>query len=267
MDYHFILVLVFMLIIHLINTLSYSVRIVGVRTGRIAASFALFNILVLAARISHAFQAPLLAKKIEGDILTGRTQGAEMEFRLLLAAASVGSLLGAILSPTFRNIFTGFVERFNIERSVPKLLFHSFSKAGLKQMRDSIRAPSRSNIDYFKGPGAIPVKLAIMNTVAVSVLTVGVLASLHAAYLNPDLRATASNLAPIITGIATILLLVFIDPKLSALTDDVVEGTKPEDYFFTCVIVMVITHFLGTLLAQLLLVPATRAIAYLAGVL
>ena len=32
-------------VIHLIGTLAYAVRIAGVRTGRIAVSFALFNIL------------------------------------------------------------------------------------------------------------------------------------------------------------------------------------------------------------------------------
>ncbi|MFW6273024.1 MAG: lipid II flippase family protein, partial [bacterium] len=37
------LVLILTLIIHLISTLSYSVRIVGIRTRKIAISFSLFN--------------------------------------------------------------------------------------------------------------------------------------------------------------------------------------------------------------------------------
>jgi hypothetical protein len=266
-SYQFWLVLILTSTIHFIGTLSYSVRIVGVRTGRIAASFALFNMLVLIARLSHALQAPLLAKKVEREILAGYAPNTEFDFRLLLLSASVGSVAGALASPTFRNLLIRLVERFTAERSVPRLLYYSISRAGLEQVRNSITAPARGNLDLFRDPARIPVKLALMNTVAVSVLTVGVLASLHAGYLNPSLRATSSNLAPAVTGLATILLIVFIDPKLSALTDDIVEGRRDQGYFYTCVIVMVLSHILGTLVAQLLLTPATLAIVYVAGIL
>ena len=65
----FVLALTFL--INLITTLSYSVRIVGIRTGRIAVSFALFNILVLISRTANGFQAPLLASTIEKNINSG----------------------------------------------------------------------------------------------------------------------------------------------------------------------------------------------------
>jgi len=52
-------------VINLIGSLAYSVRIAGVRTGRIALSFSLFNILVLVSRTANTFQAPLLAKRVE----------------------------------------------------------------------------------------------------------------------------------------------------------------------------------------------------------
>jgi hypothetical protein len=48
-------------VIHLIGTLAYSVRIAGVRTRRIAVSFAPFSILVLVARTSNSFLGPFLA--------------------------------------------------------------------------------------------------------------------------------------------------------------------------------------------------------------
>ena len=66
-----IIVLVLTFVINLITTLSYSVRIVGIRTGRVAISFALFNILVLVSRTANGFQAPLLAKTVENDIKVG----------------------------------------------------------------------------------------------------------------------------------------------------------------------------------------------------
>ena len=62
-------------IIHLIGTLAYSVRIAGTRTGRIAVSFALFNLLVLVSRTSNSFQTPLIAKRVEEDLALGRFRG------------------------------------------------------------------------------------------------------------------------------------------------------------------------------------------------
>ena len=57
-------------IIQLIGALAYAVRIAGVRTRRIAVSFALFNILVLVSRTSNAFQGSFVAKRIE--LIAGR---------------------------------------------------------------------------------------------------------------------------------------------------------------------------------------------------
>jgi hypothetical protein len=50
MDWQIILVLILTFFITIIGTIAYSVRIVGIRTGRIAVSFALFNIFVLISR-------------------------------------------------------------------------------------------------------------------------------------------------------------------------------------------------------------------------
>src|SRR6187549_3706918 len=86
-------------VIHLIGTLAYAVRIAGVRTRRIAVSFALFNILVLVSRTSNSFQGPFLAKRIEENIGAGVVHGLLQDFRWLLASATVATLVGAILIP------------------------------------------------------------------------------------------------------------------------------------------------------------------------
>jgi hypothetical protein len=62
-------------VIHLIGTLAYGVRIAGTRTRRIALSLSLFNLLILVSRTSNAFQAPLLAKRIEENLAAGSTSG------------------------------------------------------------------------------------------------------------------------------------------------------------------------------------------------
>ena len=266
MTIQILIVIILTFIIHLVSTLSYSIRLVGVRTGKIAVSFALFNIMVLISRTSNAFQAPLLAKTIEDNIRTG-IPGSVSDFRFILLAASLATIVGGLLIPSFQTIFVRAVKRFTIIKSVPKLLIHGFSKAGIQQFRKDLKFPDKLNFSTNFKRSEIPVRIIISNILAVSLLTVGVLSSLYAGYIDAELRTTASTLSALVNGFATILLFVFIDPFLSRLTDDVVEGNFSEKLFRKYIIFMVISRFFGTLLAQLLFIPFAKIIAFFAGVL
>jgi len=261
----FVIVLTF--IIHLISTLSYSVRIVGTRTRKIAISFALFNIMVLISRTSNSFQAPLLAKWIEENINLGIHLGT-LEIRLIIISTSVATLFGALLIPTFQRILSKAVVNFSIHKSIPKLLLYSFTKSGIQQIKQEIKLPDKGNFELLTGKThKFPVKIFIYNSIAVAILTVGVLSSLYAGFLTPELRTTASTLSSIVNGFATILLFVFIDPYLSILTDEVIEGKYTETDFRKTIRLMVSSRFAGTVLAQFLLVPFARFIAEVAKLL
>jgi hypothetical protein len=107
--------------------------------------------------------------------------------------------------------------------------------------------------------------MTVLNTLAVAMLTVGVLASLYAGVLAPAYRTTASTLSSVITGLSTILLFVFIAPQLSIMTDEVLEGEKSEGEFRRTVTFMVFGRVMGTMLAQVMLFPAAHVIAYIAS--
>ena len=94
---------------------------------------------------------------------------------------------------------------------------------------------------------------------------VGVFASLYAGHLDPDYRVTASQLSAVVNGFATILLFLFIDPHLSVLTDDVVDGNLSEPNFRRVIAWISLSRLVGTLLAQVLFLPAAIAIAWLAN--
>jgi Alternate to MurJ len=113
----------------------------------------------------------------------------------------------------------------------------------------------------------IPPSIIVYNALATALLTVGVLASLYAGYLNPALRVTANSLSPVVNGLSTILLFVFIDPYLSILTDDVVLGKTTEAQFRRCVVLFVASRLAGTLLAQVIFVPAANIIVRAAKLL
>lgn len=264
MTIQIILVIVFTLIIHLISTLSYSVRIVGIRTRKIAISFALFNIMILISRTSNSFQAPLLAKWIENNIKLGIDPGT-FEIRMILIATTIATILGGLLIPTFQRILTNSVNNFSLHKSVPRLLLHGFTKTGIKQFRQELKMPDKNNFKVSMSLiNDFPIKIFIYNIIAVAILTVGVLSSLYAGILEPDLRTTSSTLSSAVNGLATILMFVFIDPYLSALTDDVIDGKFSETNFRKIVRIMIMSRIIGTIMAQFLLVPFSKFIAWIA---
>lgn len=267
MPIQIIIVLILTFIIYVISTLAYSARIVGVRTGRIAISFAVFNVFALISRTANTIQAPLMAKTIENSIKTGSVEGLLYIFRWILFSATLATIVGAILMPTFIRLFGKAVESFSVHRSVPRLLLHGFSKSGIEQFRKSITPPKKENFSHLKSIKKIPVKIIILNAIAFSISTVGVLSSLYAGSLNPDLRTTCSTLSSIINGFSTILMFIFVDPFISMMTDDVIKGEVNEIDFDRCIIFIVGGLIAGTVIAQFLLVPAAKIIGFIARII
>jgi hypothetical protein len=264
MDRQLITICALTFVIHLIGTLAYAVRIAGVRTGRIAVSFALFNILVLVSRTSNSFQGPFLAKRIERDIAGNVGAGLLADFRWILLSATLATLFGAILIPTFQRLFSRAVLHFQVHRSVPALLMHGFFKGGLSQLKENVSMPSSANMTRLGGKHGVSPTMLAMNVLAVALWTIGVFASLYAGYLNPELRVTSNSLSSVVNGVATIMMFVFIDPHMSVMTDDVVDGRTTQSQFRRAVVWLVGTRVAGTLLAQALLVPAAMAIVVVA---
>ena len=252
-------------VIQLIGALAYAVRIAGVRTRRIAVSFALFNILVLVSRTSNSFQGPFLAKRIELSLRDGAGSHLLADFRWLLMSATLATIVGALLTPTFQRIFSRAVLHFQAHRSIPKLLLHGFAKGGLSYIRDSVTAPSTGHFQQLKSKPEISATVIGLNVAAQALVTVAVFASLYAGALNPAYRVTASTLSSVVNGGATILLFVFIDPHLSVMTDDVVEGRTSEAAFRRAVVWLAGARVAGTVLAQAILVPAAALIAVIAS--
>lgn len=260
------IVFILTFIIHLISTLSYALRIAGIRSGRVAISLALFNVLVLISRTSNTFQSPLLAKHVEQNILSGAAPRLETDFRWLMAAATLATVVGIISIPTFQRLFTKAIGSFDRNRSVPRLLLRTFSPSAIREIKTAATIPSIGNLNVFEGRRP-PLKIAFFNMAATSLLTCGVFASLYAGYLNPSLRVTANNLSPVVNGLSTILLFVFIDPYLSLLTDDVVAGKTSGAYFRKCVVLFAGARLVGTLIAQVLFLPAAYVILRVAELL
>ncbi len=252
-------------IINLIGTLSYAVRIAGVRTRRIAVSFALFNVMVLVSRTSNSLQGPFLAKRVEATLRSHSPNHLLSDFRWLLLSATVATVVGALSVPTFQRLFSRGVRHFQAHRSIPKLLLQVFAKGGLSYIRESVTAPAPQHLSNLKRRPEVSASVIVLNVVAQALVTVAVFAALYAGSLNHAYGITATSLSSVINGGATILLAVFIDPHLSIMTDDVVEGRTSEAAFRRAVVWLSGARIAGTLLAQVLLVPAALLIAAIAA--
>lgn len=161
-------------VIHIIGTLAYSVRIAGIRTRRIAVSLALFSILVLVSRTSNSFLGPFLAKRVESTIAMPLS-GAHLlgDFRWLLASASLATIVGAVLIPTFQRVFSRAVLHFQVHRSVPKLILHGFFKGGLSYVKDNVSVPRTGNLTGLRDTQSISLSVTVLNVLATALWTVG----------------------------------------------------------------------------------------------
>lgn len=267
MDKQLLFICFLTFVIHLVGTLAYSVRIAGVRTRRIAVSFALLSILVLVSRTSNSFLGPFLAKRVETNLAPAAHDALLGDFRWLLLAATLATIAGAFLIPTFQRVFCRAVLHFQAHRSVPKLILHGFFKGGLSYVKDVASVPAAQNLSGMRSGHGVSVRITLLNVGATALWTVGVFAALYAGMLDPAVRVTSSTLSSIINGGATILMAVFIDPHMSGMTDDVVEGKTSEGQFRKAVVWLVGSRLAGTLLAQLLLVPSALLIAWVARIL
>ena len=117
---------------------------------------------------------------------------------------------------------------------------------------------------YLKGISwrDIPLKLFIINVLITAIYTIGVLSALYAALLAPERGATAMMASGLINGVATILLIIFIDPKISILADDVINQRGSYLSLKRASVMMMGSRLLGTVLAQLLFIPGAKYIAW-----
>ncbi|KOR90108.1 lipid II flippase Amj family protein [Paenibacillus solani] len=257
MIHSLIVVFVLTMIIHTAETLSYSARYAGVKLNKIAVALSLTGIIVLVSRTSNLVQAPLTAKFVDYareeptfDVLS--------YFRAILLAASIGTIAAIALFPTFVNLFSRVISKLEVAGSIPKLVT-SVTIGQLKNTRHYIKKPNLA-WSQFRYLG-VPKRFVMLNIVVTAFYTVGVLSSLYAAHLTPQFSTTASQASGLINGIATIILTIFIDPQLGLITDKATRNEEARDQLGKVYTMLMVSRFFGTMLAQLVIIPAAYVIS------
>jgi len=252
-----IFVCVFTGIIHFIETIASSMRLAGVRTRNIATSLSFVNATLLVSRLSNMFQAPILGGMVDTAIIRHDTAFLLSQFRMVVFAAFIGNLIGAIFVPFFVSVFTEGIAEFEKIGSLPKLLIGTLYPKNFASMVRKFRLPSRKTFSRLSLHN-IPKWFILWNILMVSIYAIGVLASLYAGARVPEYRVTATQLSGIVNGIATILLTLLVDPTCALMTDQAIKGKRKQDDVRTMVFYIITGRLLGTLLiSQLIFLPAS----------
>ncbi|MFT8390986.1 MAG: lipid II flippase Amj family protein [Sporolactobacillus sp.] len=263
-----ILIALLLLVVTVVETLAYSTRLSGARVRLMATAISLFSTMVIISRFSTMFQQPLTAKLIADAPLLHKTLFIENQYRLLIGAVTLGVMLGILLFPTFIGVFSRAITQLSAERgSIPLLFIKWCNLKGLKSFRRCLRLPHLRDLKGITYR-TIPKRLFVVNVAITSIYTVGVLSSLYASLLVPSNYAqTAVMSSGVINGLATILLTLFIDPQASVLADRVVKKESKYIYLKSYSLTMISSKLVGTVVAQVIFIPAAYYVAWFSRLL
>jgi hypothetical protein len=244
-----------------------------VQTGRIATSISLFNLFVLVSRLANLAYAPMLgtlsdrvahAERIahtagQQVAATAAISQFEWQIRLIVLAGTVGTAVGALLLPTFLMVFIRGISAFERLRSIPRALLRLLDPRVVFAILRSPRLPSIATLRRFT-PRKLPMEMLIGNVIVTGVYAVGVVASVYASVLEPDVARTAVLLSGVVNGVATIAFTLIVDPTSAYITDQAVKGERPLIDVKSMVFYLALTAIVGTLLSQLILYPGALLI-------
>lgn len=244
--------------INTVDTLAYGARLAGVRTRSPSLAMSLYNIAALASRTANLIQLPLVASIVDKHLRSGQGDALLTSFRFIIMANSAGVLLGIIFIPLAVKGFTWGIIRMEKVQSVPLVIF-GFLKPENIRKAGQIPLPG---VRHLRGVNwrDLPGSFFFSNPILTAFYSVGVLASIYAGYLIPEFRLTASQLSGIVNGVATILLVIVVDPVSALLQDDTLKGKRSENELKGAITLLAAGKFAGTLLAQFLLLPAAHVI-------
>lgn len=282
------LVFVFLLtaFINLINTLTRSSRLSGVRTKHLATAISLFAVVYLAASFANTLQAPLLASSVERIIGSAYDQALltspgndvtstqvyqealvnlNRKLRFVILGATVGVIVGILAIPSFVTSFSNAIKAFGQTGSVFKvipLILMTALKPGSSIIKFRMSSPGALKEILFNQMD-IPKGFLYWNLASYSLWTANVLSGLYAGALYPEFRSTAVLMASIVGNASIVVNVMMVDPVLARITDAVARGDKDEIVLKQIIFYLAVSNLIGTLLSQVIFEPVAQGLQIL----
>jgi len=262
MEGSLLLLVVMSIIVTMKASTTVAARIAAVITGRVATAIAIYNFFFLITRLAQQVYAPIIGSLVDVALKTDQFALLEGKIRWVIFGCSIGALLGWILMPTFVQIYQKAIDGMERFGSLPKLLAVAcFRPASWRAVIRCFRAPTLFGVRLMDLK-LIPRSFLIGNVLVISVHTVGVMAATYASALYPEFARTATLLSSVVNSVATIVLSMVVDPITALITDEAVAGKRPLQHVKIMAVYLAAGTLLGTLLSQVIFVPAAELIKF-----
>jgi hypothetical protein len=237
-------------------------RLAGVRSKRVATGLTLFNLFATTSRMINLLYAPLMGALIDISRHEGNVAGFERDLRVIIGAATLGTILGGALTPTFAILLQRGIASFErsgtLVGSLARLARPVTFASALAQFR-----PPRASMLRFS-PASLPKAFLFWNVIVMAFWVAGPLSAFDAGVIDARVTGTALLLSGLITGVATITLTLVVDPTAAVITDQAALGMRPESDIKAMLLYLILGAVAGTLLAQVVLWPAAHVIVTVA---
>jgi hypothetical protein len=253
-------ILVLTVVVYAVDTGAFAARLAGVSTGRLVLAGTVYNVLALASRTANAIQATLVAGLVDRAEMSGA--GAELlhNLRLLLLAAALGIVLGALLIPSLARLVARAVRSYELRGSLPRVIVRGASVQGLVIFGGSVAPPQKRSLGRARR-WSVPRRWLLITVVVSAIYATTGIAAQYASVLVPQGVRTATALPALLNGVGAVLLVLLVDPVTALVTDQAVQGQRPASDVSDVVVWQIGGRLAGTLAAQLLLLPAAELLA------
>jgi hypothetical protein len=245
---------------------TYASRVSAVVTRNVAVALAVYNLFFLITRLSQQFYSPLLGSTADHLVKENQVEQLEHLFRWVLAGASIGSLAGLLLLPTFVEVINKAIGQINRHQSVPKVLMLCALPQNWPAIASCLRPPGLLGV-RLSDLRKLPWFFLIGNVVVLSIHSMGTMAAICAGaqlHDNPGAARSATLLSSVVNGVATIMLSLVVDPTLAGITDKCASEKLDSSHIRAAAVFLLGGMLVGTLISQVIFSPAVWFIKFCA---
>lgn len=254
------IVLALTVLINVVEISAHASRLAGIRTRRPAQAGSLYNLLALSARAANALQTTLLAGLVDRAVAANMASDLTATLRLVLAAAAVGTGVGAALVPSLSRLLERAVHSYEQRHSLPRVVLHGLSIEALPRAREELRRPQISAV-LWASRHRLPWRWIMLTVLIAALYAVAGPAAQIASAITPEGARTALTLPSFLTGVGVVLMVLLVDPLTAHVMDQALRGERPISDVTSVTVWQIGGRLVGTLLAQLVLSPVVIVLA------
>lgn len=261
----FYIIIVSVFAIQFLFAATNAYRLTGVVFQSISTAKSIHDSIGLVSRLLYTLHYPLLVVIVESNILTSSLEEVMILLRWLLFFSLLGLIMGSYYFDLMRwciDRATDFYSKQKGEWALIKWIIQNSWKLFAKIVK---YCPNKQDWKNAFSSETFPIRFFIISIVSLAFLFAGNYACLYAGVLQPNFRMTSLSLTGILNGVYSVVAILFIEMKLSLLTDQAAKEKSSFHILDQHLRVYVISSIIGSRLAIILLPFLAKLIVYFIG--